>query len=87
MFARYTPSVEEPMIHSRFEDLRRAKAWREKRDLPLRLIAQETGLSVNAIQRIRNSTVERIQLTTLEALCRYFAVKSISELIEYTPAE
>lgn len=75
------------MIHSNFEDLRRAKAFREKRDLPLRLIAEETGLSVNAIQRIRNSEIKRIQLTTLEKLCLYFAVSSISELIEYSPSE
>ena len=87
MFNRYTSSSEEPMIFSKFEDLRRAKAWREKRDLPLRLIAQETDLSINTIQRVRNGTVERIQLTTIQKLCRYFAVKSISDLLEFAAPE
>jgi DNA-binding Xre family transcriptional regulator len=75
------------MIQSHFEDLRRIKAAKERRDLPLRIIAAETGLAINTIQRVRNATMDRVQLTTLEKLCRYFAVKSLCELIEYSPVE
>ena len=73
------------MIVSHFEQLRRHKCYMEKRDLPVRTIAEETGLSQGAILRVKNVTMERISLSTLEALCRYFEVKSLSDLIEYMP--
>jgi len=73
------------MMESHFEDLRRLKAFRERRDLPIRLIAEETGLSQGAILRVKNATMERIYLSTLESLCKYFAVKSLSDLIDYVP--
>jgi len=73
------------MIRSHFEDLRRRKELRERRDLSIRTIAMETGLSQGAILRIKNVTLERICQPTLERLCRYFNVKSLSDLIEYGP--
>lgn len=75
------------MMRSHFEDLRRHKAFRERRDLPIRTIAQETGLSQGAILRVKNLKMERVYLSTLETLCRYFGVTSLSELIEYVPDE
>lgn len=75
------------MIRSHFEDLRRLKEFQERRDLPIRLIAEETGLSQGAILRVKNATMERISLSTLETLCRYFGVKSLCDLIEYVPDE
>ena len=75
------------MIRSFFDDLRRHKAYREKRNLPIRTIAKETGLSQGAILRLKNSNFERVHLSTLERLCRYFEVKSLSELIEFRPDE
>jgi DNA-binding Xre family transcriptional regulator len=73
------------MMRSHFEDLRRLKAFRERRDLPIRTIAQETGLSQGAILRVKNLKMERVYLSTLETLCRYFEVKSLAELMEYVP--
>lgn len=73
------------MITSHFEDLRRRKEYLERRDLPIRKISEETGLSQGAILRVKNVTMERISLSTLESLCRYFEVKSLSDLIEYVP--
>jgi len=73
------------MLISHFEDLRRLKAFREKRDLPIRTIAEETGLSQGTILRVKNIKMARVYFSTLETLCRYFAVQSISELIEYAP--
>lgn len=75
------------MIASHFENLRRRKEYLEKRDLPIRKISEETGLSQGAILRVKNATMERISLSTLEALCEYFNVKSLSDLIEYVPDE
>lgn len=75
------------MIRSHFEDLRRHKEFRERRDLPIRKLAEETGLSQGAILRVKNATMERISLSTLENLCRYFGVSSLCDLIEYEPDE
>ena len=73
------------MIRSHFEDLRRRKEFHEHRDLSIRTIAEETRLSQGAILRVKNLTMERISLSTLERLCRFFNVQSLSELIEYVP--
>ncbi|MBE7462684.1 MAG: helix-turn-helix transcriptional regulator [Planctomycetes bacterium] len=73
------------MIRSSFDDLRRHKAYRERRDLPIRTIAKETGLSQGALIRLKNCKFERVYLSTLEKLCRYFEVESLSDLIEYVP--
>ena len=75
------------MIRSYFDDLRRKKEFLEKRDLSIRSIAEETGLSQGAILRVKNVTMERLYLSTVWTLCRYFGVKSICDLIEFTPEE
>ncbi len=71
------------MIQSFFGDLRREKEYREKRDLPIRTIALETGLSQGAILRVKNMTMERVSLSTLETLCRYFKVTSLCQLVDH----
>lgn len=73
------------MMRSHFEQLRRHKVYVEQRDLPIRIIAEETGLSQGAILRVKNLKMERVYLSTLERLCRYFDVKSLAELIEFVP--
>jgi DNA-binding Xre family transcriptional regulator len=73
------------LIVTRFDELRRAKAARENRDLPLRTIAEETALALSTVHRFKSGQLEGVRISTLETLCRYFGVKSIAELIEYTP--
>ena len=73
------------MMESHFDDLRRRKEYRESRDLSIRTISQETGLSQGAILRVKNLKMERVYLSTLETLCHYFDVKTLAELIEYVP--
>ncbi len=73
------------MICSRFDDLRREKSYKEKRNLSLRTIAQETGLAVGTVQRLNNGDMERVYLSTLDTLCGYFGLKEVGELIEYVP--
>lgn len=75
------------MIRSHFQTLRRRKAAEENRNLTLRTIAQETGLAVGTVHRVSQDKLDRVNVTTLDALCRYFKVQSISELIEYLPDE
>ena len=72
------------MIKSNFEKLRHEKIQLEKRKLPLRTIADETGLSLGTIQRLNKGSQGRFYLSTLDKLCCYFGVGSISDLIEYT---
>lgn len=75
------------MLISKFGDLRRHKAYIEKRNLPLRKIAEETGLALGTIQRLNRGNVGTMSLATIETLCRYFKVASIADLVEYTPGE
>ena len=74
------------MIKSHFEELCQKKARIEKRNLPIRTIARETGLSPGTIQRLNSGQIERVYGNTLDVLCCYFGVSSISELIEYVPS-
>lgn len=71
------------MMRSHFEHLRRRKSFVERRSLPIRVIALETGISQGAILRVKNLKLARVYLSTLEGLCRYFDVESLSELMEY----
>lgn len=71
------------MLISKFDTLRRKKAYEEGRDLPLRTVSAETGLSFATLQRFSKSKISAVSGTTLEILCAYFDVKSISELVEY----
>ena len=75
--------MQQGTIQTHFQDLRRRKAFEEKRDLSLRTIAEETGLALATVQRVSVGKVEGVRVATLGVLCRYFAVSSISELIEY----
>lgn len=75
------------MFQSKFDELRWAKAAREKRNISLREIARESGLSLGTLQRVSTGNLESVNMSTLAGLCRYFAVRSISELVEYVPDE
>lgn len=73
------------MIKSHFEELRQKKASLEERKLPLRIIASEANLSLGTVQRLKKGTQGRVYFSTLNALCCYFGVQNISDLIEYIP--
>ena len=75
------------IVRSYFDDLRRKKEFLEKRDLTIKTISEETGLSQGAILRVKNVKMERLYMSTLWTLCRYFDVKSLCELIEFHPRE
>jgi DNA-binding Xre family transcriptional regulator len=73
------------MLVSRFDELRRHKSYVEKRDLPLRTIAKEAKLSLTTVNRVSRGDVLKVNVSTLESLCKFFQVKTISELVEYIP--
>ena len=72
------------MLHSRLETLRRQKAAAEDRDLPLSVVAKEAGVSLNALNRLKEigDPNDRLQVSTLVALCRYFGC-GVGDLLEY----
>jgi DNA-binding Xre family transcriptional regulator len=74
------------MIRGNLDTLRRQKAAREDRDLPLSAVAAETGVSTNALLRLRDFGTgadwknDRLQASTINTLCNYFGV-GVGELI------
>lgn len=54
----------------------------EERGLNQKQVAEATGLSPATIGKIYNNQFNRIDNHTVTALCKYFGLKSISELIE-----
>lgn len=74
------------MIRSKVKWLRLAKEEREKRKLPYRTIATETGLSQGVLVRLMNSEFERVEVPTLNALCKYFGC-NVGDMLEYVPDE
>ncbi|BCM90572.1 hypothetical protein IAD21_02426 [Abditibacteriota bacterium] len=81
--AHHSAKMHGGMIESRFQDLRRRKAFEEKRNLPLRTIAEETGLALATVQRIASGKMGAVHMATLDTLCRYFKCQSLAELIEF----
>lgn len=78
------------MLRSHLDRLRRQKSAREDRDLPLSTVAKESGVSINALLRLRDFATgedwqqDRLQASTLNALCGYFGV-GIGELLHWEP--
>lgn len=74
------------MIQSRLPELKLAKEREEGRKLPYRVLSEETGLSVGALQRLMETSgeVDRIDGSTLSRLCDYFGV-GVGELLVYVP--
>jgi DNA-binding Xre family transcriptional regulator len=59
-------------IANRLKILIAEKEFHEKRKLPYRIIAKETGISVNAITAYGTQNVARFDAPILEAFCKYF---------------
>jgi hypothetical protein len=76
----------ECVMYSRFNELRRRKALDENRDISLREVARQTGLSLGVIQRVASPDpveVEGLRLSSIRALVQYFGLRGIDQLIEY----
>lgn len=74
------------MIRSKLKRLRVDKEERERRKLTYKTISSETGLSEGVLVRLMNSKFDRVEVPTLDALCRYFDI-GIGDLLEYVPEE
>ena len=74
------------MIRSKLALLRVQKEQLERRKLPYRVIADESGLSTGVLTRLMNDGFDRVEVGTLNTLCRYFAC-GVGDLLEYVPDE
>ena len=75
----------ERMLKSNYDHLRRRKEFKEGRDLTLKVVAAETGVSVSTLQRVKKSEIRNITVEVLDKLCGYFEAKTLCELLEYVP--
>ncbi len=73
-------------VITRFRFLLDKKCEVEKRDVSLAEVAKETGLSRQALYKWQNNKLERIEMNSINRLCRYFGVQ-ISDLFEYIEDE
>jgi len=70
-------------INNRFGILLAEKRMKEKRNISLAEVADETGISRPALYAWSNNTVTRFDLPVMDALCKYFGVLP-GDLFEFT---
>jgi len=73
-------------VNNRFGLLLAEKRMKEKRNISLAEIADETSISRKTLYAWQNNTVDRFDVKVIEALCQYFGV-SLADLLEYIPPE
>jgi len=62
------------------------KGFEEKRRIPLKEVAQKTGLSQPTLSRVSNIPGYNTNTDTINALCKYFECTP-GELLEFYPDE
>lgn len=62
----------------------RVKELVAERGLTWKKFAEETGLSKQTVHALISGKMTRLDLKTLDVLCKYFGV-SVGELVEYVP--
>jgi putative transcriptional regulator len=72
------------VIRSNLKRVRADKELADGRKLTYATISAETGLSQGVLVRLMNGEFERVEVPTLNTLCRYFGC-TVGELLEYIP--
>ena len=54
----------------------------ERANLDQKTVADRTGLSPTTVGKIYRGHFERLDMGTIETLCKFFGLKSISQLID-----
>ena len=70
-------------INNRFGVLLAEKRAENKRNIPMAEVSRETGIPAKTLQAWANNRVTRYDARVIDALCKYFQVSSVADLIEY----
>jgi len=70
-------------IYNRLKILIAEKELRERRKLPYRVIAEESGISTTTLTKYMNQEIRSFDEITLTALCKYLGVQP-GELLIYS---
>lgn len=71
-------------VNNRFAVLLAEKRIKERRNIPLSEVADETGISRQTLYAWENNKVNRFDVPVINALCQYFGVNP-GDLFEYVP--
>lgn len=52
-------------------------------DISQQKLAEETGLAPSTIGKLYRNQANRVDMNTLDTLCKYFNVSSLTDLLEY----
>jgi putative transcriptional regulator len=69
-------------INNKFAVLLAEKQVKERRNIPLAEVAEDTGISRRALYAWENNDVHRFDDVIINALCRYFGINP-GDLFEY----
>jgi len=73
-------------VNNRFAVLLAEKQIKERRNISLQEVAEETGIARQTLYKWENNSVNRFDTPIINALCQYFGVKP-GELFEYIEDE
>ncbi len=73
-------------VNNRFAVLLAEKRVKERRNISLAEVAEDTGVSRRALYAWENNNVNRFDVPVINALCHYFKIKP-GDLFEYVPDE
>jgi putative transcriptional regulator len=73
-------------VNNRFAILLAEKRVKERRNISLAEISEETGISRRALYAWENNSVTRFDVPVIDALCKYFGIKP-GDLFEYIEDE
>jgi putative transcriptional regulator len=74
-------------VNNKFSILLGEKSVREKRRISLTEIAKDTGISYPTLLAWASNRISRYDVSVIDALARYFQIKTIGELLEYYAAD
>lgn len=71
-------------VNNRFAVLLAEKRVKERRNISLQEVAENTGVSRQSLYAWENNRVNRFDVPVINALCQYFGIEP-GELFQYVP--
>ena len=73
-------------VNNRFAVLLAEKRIKERRNISLQEVAEETSISRQALYKWENNSINRFETRVMNALCQYFGIEP-GQLFEYVKDE